>query len=414
MIIKKSRQLIPQLNRLRNLTASILYSILIAVLIVAVTSQAQIAKGANKFLGNICGNSVRSDFLTYWNQVSPENSAKWASVEGTRDKYNFGGVDAMRDFAEANKIPWKLHTLIWGSQYPNWITGLSQSEQLTEITEWFDTLSKRYPNVTQIDVINEGYPSHKPPPYKAALGGDGSTGYDWIVKSFQMARARWPKAILIYNDYNNIEWNNEVSWTVTMVNAIKKAGAPIDAIGCQAHDAHKTAAATLKSNMDKLAATGLPLYMTEFDIPDGNDASQKTTMQDKFTVFWKHPKVLGVTYWGYIVNQTWVSGSGLLSSSGTERPALTWLKDFVKSNPNPPNDFPVSVISQDTPFASTPQPSISRDNQGFMKLFDLQGRMIGSLYGNNRTLPVLSIMQAQRSYVIQRDGRCAGIINKVR
>jgi hypothetical protein len=29
-----------------------------------------------------------------------------------------------------------------------------------------------------------------------------------------------------------------------------------------------------------------------------------------------------------------------LNSSGTERPALTWLKDFVKKNPNPPNDFP--------------------------------------------------------------------------
>jgi endo-1,4-beta-xylanase len=414
MIIKKLRKLLPQLNRLRNLQATILYSILIGVLLVSVTSQAQIAKSSNKFLGNICGNSVRSDFLTYWNQVSPENSAKWASVEGTRDKYNFGGVDAMRDFAETNHIPWKLHTLIWGSQYPNWITGLSQSEQIAEITEWFDTLSKRYPNVSQIDVINEGYPSHKPPPYKAALGGDGSTGYDWIVKSFQMARERWPKAILIYNDYNNIEYNSEVSWTVTMVNAIKKAGAPINAIGCQAHDAHRVATATLKSNMDKLAATGLPLYMTEFDIPDGNDASQKTTMQDKFTAFWNHPKVLGVTYWGYIVGQTWVSGSGLLSSSGTERPALTWLKDFVKSNPNPPNDFPVSVISQDTPFASTHQPSISRDNQGFMKLFDLQGRMIGSLYGNDRTMPVVSMMQAQRSFVIQRDGRCAGIINKVR
>jgi endo-1,4-beta-xylanase len=414
MIFQNAWLLLPKLKRLNSLQNSIIFKVLIGILLIGGTSQAQIAKGANKFLGNICGNSVRSDFLTYWDQVSPENSAKWASVEGTRDKYNFGGIDAMRNFADSNHIPWKLHTLIWGSQYPSWITSLSQSEQLAEITEWFDTLSKRYPTATQIDVINEGYPSHKPPPFKAALGGDGSSGYDWIVTSFKMARERWPKAILIYNDYNNIEWNSEVSWTPTMVNAIKKAGAPIDAIGCQAHDAYRIAAATLKSNIDKLAATGLPLYMTEFDIPDGNDASQKSTMQEKFTLMWNHPKVRGITYWGYIVGQTWKSGTGLLNTNGTERPALTWLKDFVKSNLKPPNDFPVSVIPNDAPFSSPLQTTAFRDNLGFMRLFDLQGKMIGSFCGNNRTIQGLPMIPAQRSYVMQRDGRCAGIINKIR
>ena len=403
-----------QLKRLNHIQISILCSALLGVLLIAVTSQAQPAKRANKFLGNICGNSVRSDFLTYWNQITSENSAKWSSVEGTRDRYNFGGIDAMRNFADSNNISWKLHTLIWGSQYPNWITGLSQAEQLAEITEWFDTLSKSYPTASQIDVINEGYPTHKPPPFKAALGGDGSTGYDWIVKSFRMARERWPNATLIYNDYNNIEWNNEVNWTVNMVNAIKKAGAPINAIGCQAHDASRVATSTLKSNMDKLASTGLPLYITEFDIPDGNDASQKSTMQDKITAFWNHPKVLGITYWGYIVGRTWVSGSGLLNTDGTERPALTWLKDYVKNNPNPPNDFPTSIISHKVHFTSTPQASISRDAPGFLRLFDLQGRMIGSLYGNDRTIPLSSIVPSSGTFVVKRDGRYSGSINKVR
>jgi endo-1,4-beta-xylanase len=414
MILRESIPLPSQLKRLKYLQTSILCSALGVVLLVAVTSQSQLAKGANKFVGNICGNSVRSDFLTYWNQISPENSAKWGSVEGTRDKYNFGGIDAMKNFAETNNIPWKLHTLIWGGQQPGWITGLSQTDQLAEITEWMDTLSKRYPNVTMIDVVNEGYPSHAPPPYKAALGGDGSTGYDWIIKAFQLARQKWPKAILIYNDYNNIEWNNEVAWTPTMVNAITKAGAPIDAIGCQAHDAYRIAAATLKSNIDKLAATGLPLYITEFDIPDANDATQKTTMQDKFTVFWNHPKILGITYWGYIVGQTWKTGTGLLNTNGTERPALTWLKDFVKSNSNPPNDFPTSIISRDPPFAPIPEGATMRNGPGLIKLFDLQGRVTGSYYVNNRTIPVSSMMPSSGRYVVKRDGRCAGMVNDVR
>jgi endo-1,4-beta-xylanase len=403
-----------ELKRLNRIPAIILHAAFMGIFLIAANSQAQPAKGATKFFGNICGNSVRSDFLTYWNQISPENSAKWASVEGTQDRYNFGGIDAMRNFADSNHISWKLHTLIWGSQYPNWITKLSQAEQLAEITEWYDTLAKRYPTVTQIDVINEGYPSHKPPPFKAALGGDGSTGYDWIVKSFKMARERWPNATLIYNDYNNIEWNSEVSWTVTMVNAIKKAGAPIDAIGCQAHDAHRTATNTLKSNLDKLASTGLPLYITEFDIPDGNDASQKTKMQDKVTLFWNHPKVLGITYWGYIVGQTWVSGSGLLSSSGTARPALTWLIDYLKSNPKPPNDFPTGTISPDAPFV-TPSPAAAMlSDQGYWQIFDLRGRVTGAYQVNDRLNSFSSRMPKTGCFVVKHTGRSAGIITTVR
>src|SRR5690606_40454725 len=57
-------------------------------------------------------------------------------------------------------------------------------------------------------------------------------------------------------------------------------------------------------------------------------------------VFWNHPSVVGVTYWGYVVGQTWRNGTGLIQSNGTERPALTWLVDYVKKNPNPENKFP--------------------------------------------------------------------------
>ena len=398
--------------------AFILHSALVGVLLVAVASQAQMAKGANKFVGNITTRgAVRSDFLTYWNQITPENESKWGSVEGTRDVMNWGGVDNVKNFAETNKIPWKFHTLVWGSQYPSWITSLSQADQLTEITEWFDAAKNRYPNVNMIDVVNEGYPSHAPPPFKNALGGDGTTGYDWIIKSFQMARQRWPKAILIYNDYNNIEWSSEVNWTSTMIDAIKNGGAPIDAIGCQAHDAYRIATATLKSNIDKLAATGLPLFITEFDIPDANDANQLTIMQNVFTLFWNHPKIVGITYWGYVVGSTWKTGTGLLNTNGTERPALTWLKNYVQSNPNPPNDFPsflnpnVGTISH---FVATPQCPVTRKGPGLMEIFDLRGRMTGSFYVNKGTMPVPSMVPSSGIYVVKRDGRCAGIINKVR
>jgi endo-1,4-beta-xylanase len=404
--------------RSKYFQASLPYSVVVVMLLFAVTSQAQIAKGANKFLGNITqSSSIPSNYLTYWNQITPENESKWGYVESTKGVFSWSGVDRVKNYAETNDIPWKFHTLVWNSQKPSWISSLSNADQLTEITRWFDSAAHRYPNVDMIDVVNEGYPTHQPPSYKAALGGDGTTGYDWIVKAFQLARAAWPNAILIYNDYNNCEYSSEITWTKNMVNTIKAAGAPIDAIGCQAHDAYKFDSSVVRKNIDTLATTGLPIVISEFDIPNSDDASQLAIMQKLFTMFWNHSKVAGITYWGYITGQTWKTGTGLISSSGTERSSLTWLKSFVSSNLNPPNDFPnflsgsSGIINKKAPVVS--QRSVIRKGSGLIEIFDLRGRMVKSLNVNNRTVDISSIVPLKGSYLVRIDGRPAGVFCKV-
>ncbi len=67
---------------------------------------------------------------------------------------------------------------------------LSTKDQYEEIVEWMDAIKKHYPQLDMIDVVNEAVPGHAPAPYKAALGGDGETGYDWIIKAFEMAHER--------------------------------------------------------------------------------------------------------------------------------------------------------------------------------------------------------------------------------
>ena len=52
------------------------------------------------------------DFGDYWNQLTPENETKWASVEGTRDVYNWGAVDRHYQYCKDHNIPFKFHTLI--------------------------------------------------------------------------------------------------------------------------------------------------------------------------------------------------------------------------------------------------------------------------------------------------------------
>jgi endo-1,4-beta-xylanase len=283
-----------------------------------------------KFVGNIdTRGQVRSDFVTYWNQITPENAGKWGSIEGTRNKMNWGGLDAIHDYAKQHGIPFKGHNLIWGSQQPGWISGLSQADQRAEVEEWIRLYCERYPDTQLIDVVNEP-PPHTTPSYTAALGGAGSSGYDWIVQAFKWARQYCPNTTLILNDYNNIEYGNDNSHTIDIVKRIKAAGAPIGGVGAQAHACASISASTIQMYIDKIATeTGVPVYISEYDLNIADDNQQKSVMQSQFTMFWNDANVAGITLWGYIVGSTWEANTGLITSSGSMRPAMTWLMGFL-------------------------------------------------------------------------------------
>ncbi len=282
-----------------------------------------------KFVGNITTQGqVRSDFDMYWDQITPENEGKWGSVEGTRNQMNWSGLDRVHDYAVAHGIVFKQHNFVWGAQQPGWLAGLSAADQKAEVEEWIRLFCERYPDVALIDVVNEP-PPHTMPVYMNALGGAGASGYDWIVQAFKWSRQYCPHAILILNDYNNIEYGNDNSHFIDIVTKIKNAGAPIDAIGAQAHAAHSIADSTVKGYLDKLAATGLPIYITEYDIDLASDSAQQQVMQSQMTMFWNDNDIKGITLWGYIVGATWQTNSGLMTSTSTKRPAMSWLMTFL-------------------------------------------------------------------------------------
>src|SRR4051812_8348810 len=167
-----------------------------------------------KFVGNITTNgNVRTGFVKYWNQITPENEGKWGSVERSQGSRNWTALDKIYKYAQDNNIPYKHHNFVWGSQQPGWLSGLSASDQQTAVTDWISAVCERYPNTKLIDVVNEP-PPHTTPPYKNAIGGDGASGYDWIVNVFKWARAACPNAVLILNDYNNIEYGADNSHTI--------------------------------------------------------------------------------------------------------------------------------------------------------------------------------------------------------
>ncbi|XXT14564.1 endo-1,4-beta-xylanase [Sorangium sp. So ce429] len=284
---------------------------------------------AEKFVGNITtSGAVRNGFANYWDQITPENEGKWGSVERSRGNRNWSSLDAIYKYAKDNNIIFKHHVFVWGAQQPEWIGGLSGADQQASVRDWMKAFCERYPDTKYIDVVNEP-PPHTTPSYKNGIGGDGASGWDWIVNSFKWAREFCPDAVLILNDYNNIEYPNDHNNFMRIAKAVIDAGAPVDALGAQAHDAYKINTSTVKDYIDKMAALGKPVYITEYDIGIADDNQQKRVMEEQFKMFWDHPAVPGITLWGYVVGATWRDNTGIQHPDGRMRPAMQWLMEFL-------------------------------------------------------------------------------------
>ena len=286
------------------------------------------APGAiKKYFGNIdTGGQIRTDFKSMWDQFSPENAGKWGSVQGGgQSSFSWTSLDAMYKYTQDNGILFKEHCFAWGAQQPSWVNNTNGEAALKA---WMKAFCDRYPKTAMIDVFNESL--HNSPAYKTGIGGTGTTGYDWLVNAFKWARAACPNAILLYNDYNTIEYASENSGVIKLVNAIKSGGGPIDGVGCQGHDVGKVSASTVTTYVNNITSqTGLPVYITEMDVGEADDNTQMTKIKDVVTPLWANDKVKGITYWGYITGRTWRSNTGLMSDSGTKRAALTWLLGFL-------------------------------------------------------------------------------------
>jgi endo-1,4-beta-xylanase len=308
-----------------------LISVMIVYLLSSSVYAQPLAEGHDKFLGNIVGYSGAPDnFLDYWNQVTPENSGKWGSAEPSRDNPSWGSLDNMMQFALDNEIPFRYHCLVWGQQQPSWISSLSEAEQREEVEEYIQAVAYRYPETNFVDVVNE--PLHAPPPYKDAIGGDGETGWDWVIWSFEKARNSFPETTELHlNDYGILGNSSATRNYLVIINLLRDRGL-IDGIGVQGHFLESTSASTIQANLDRLAETGLPIYVTEYDVNLADDQDQLEVYQEQFPVLWEHPNVRGITLWGYIEGQIWRAEAWLVSTEGVERPALQWLRNYLSGD----------------------------------------------------------------------------------
>ncbi len=321
---------------------------LVASALVALTLQAQaapLASGQPKFLGNVYSKAQAADFADYWNKLSPENAGKWGSVEAVRGEMNWTGLDEAYHYAKSHGMPFHMHVLVWGKQQPAWIRQLPPDEQRREIEKWFAAVAERYPDADFVEVVNE--PLQHPPVgghkdsgnYIEALGGSGASGWDWIITAFRLARQHFPHAKLLINDYSITRSDKDTKRYRQIIELLQKEHL-VDGIGLQEHAFETKTDVPMsvhRANLDVLAATGLPIYITELDIDGRSDAQQLKDYQRVFPVFWEHPDVKGITLWGFRPG-LWrdKQGANLIRKDGTERPALVWLRDYVHGTSTAP------------------------------------------------------------------------------
>jgi endo-1,4-beta-xylanase len=296
---------------------------------------------------------------------------------------------------------YKHHNLIWGQQQPSWISSLDSATQYNWIETWIKMVGQRYQKIDLVDVVNEPLYGHNQPDggsgranYINALGGSGKTGWDWLINAFKLARKYLPNAKLLINDYGIINDNTATVSYVQIINLLKAQNL-IDGIGVQGHrfELEGGDTTTFKNNLDKLGATGLPVYISEFDLGNlgdsgtPNDNQQLQSYQKIFPVLWRHPAVKGITLWGY-TPPTWQVTAYLVRSDGTARPALLWLAQFVKDNPTgveiPTSGAPSAYqLGQNFPNPFNPSTtirySITHTSNVTLKVFDMLGREVQSL-----------------------------------
>jgi len=363
-----------------------------------------LAAGQAKFLGNVPNEPPENTFTNYWTQLTPGNAGKWGSVANAAadtSKWNWKVLDAQYNYAMTNHLVYKHHNLIWGAQQPSWISSLDSATQYNWIETWIKMVGQRYPKIDMVDVVNEPLVGHNPPDgqrgranYINALGGSGTTGWDWLINSFKLARKYLPHAKLLINEYGIINDNTATTSYIQIINLLIAQNL-IDGIGVQGHrfELEGGDTTTFKNNLDRLAGTGLPVYISEFDLGNVGDAgtpddnTQLQLYQRIFPVLWRHPAVKGITLWGY-TPPTWQVTVYLVRDDGTYRPALKWLADYIKNNPTgveiTNSGLPSAYqLSQNFPNPFNPSTtirySITHTTNVTLKVFDVLGREVQTL-----------------------------------
>lgn len=219
------------------------------------------------------------DILTsQFDFVLADNTPNWYFTDGglrpSEATYNFKQMDEVVAYAETHGMDIEAHHLLWGEDkwLPDWLkNGNYSKEQLAGIMhDHIATVAGRYKSkIKQWSVVNEAFTRGQHANGLSDWWAD-HTGDDmeYIDQAFLAARQADPQAKLILNDFNNEQYNPVSDAMYEYIKDAKARGVPIDGIGMQMHidGTHAPDKVEVIANMQRFAALGVDIYVTEFDV----------------------------------------------------------------------------------------------------------------------------------------------------
>jgi endo-1,4-beta-xylanase len=251
-----------------------------------------------------------------FDSLTPENEMKWYQVEPQPGQFDFAPGDKLVAFAKEHGMRVRGHTLVWHNQLAPFVKGLSGDALKSAMLRHVTTTAAHFKGkIAQWDVVNEAVGDNGEPRPNSPFT---ALGPGYIAEAFRAAHAADPNARLFYNDYDS----EDLSWPKTesayqLVKGLKDAGVPIHGMGFQVHvDPRRwPGAAALQATLERFAALGLDLELTELDVPVGEipgTLEQKLAAQKEITrgivrACLAVKACTGITLWGLTDRQSWLS-----------------------------------------------------------------------------------------------------------
>jgi len=204
----------------------------------------------------------RFKFATFTNEM------KWYSTEKKQGVENYTVADAMLKFTKENGISVRGHNVFWDDPkyQPEWVKTLSPADLAKAAAKRIESVVSRYKGqLIAWDVMNENLHFHF---FEDNLGQNASA--EAYARAFELD----PGTKMFLNEYNTIEYSgDEASSPVKYLQKIKEirsfpgVGGMSAAIGLQGHFASgQPNLAYMRSSLDLLATTGLPMWLTEVSV----------------------------------------------------------------------------------------------------------------------------------------------------
>ncbi|HLJ64093.1 MAG TPA: endo-1,4-beta-xylanase [Stellaceae bacterium] len=280
--------------------------------------------------------------------IVPENEMKWAEMSPGAGLEDFRRPDQMVDFADAHGLHFRGHNMLWYWRTPSWFFELhdrKSSEQA--ILKRVDEMGRRYRGrIHSWDVVNEPLNPQdgRPDGLRKAVFLD-AIGPDYLALAHHAARAADPAARLVVNEYDveydTPEQDDKRLASLHLIEAMKKAGTPVDAFGVQAHlsvDRLPFSARKLRRFLSEMADLEVAIQITELDVTDEN-APAATSERDRLVadqyarfleVALDEKAVKLLTCWGLSDRHSWIVRH--------ETNDQKWRRDGLASRPLPFDD----------------------------------------------------------------------------